>query len=142
MSKLNLLSIFPTPEEKEKLWERVSEAFVKKQRPSISFSEFLAIGIQWVNEQIRPEIEALRAYSIEIHNDPTVLTLEKLISSHRTLRGLRLDTKEGYNAEMKAGYEHGKQIAMMHVAENTIQFSDLRKMTMQEIANLVGEEES
>ena len=142
MSKLNLLSIFPTPEEKEKLWERVSETFVKKQRPSISFSEFLAIGIQWVNEQIRPEIEALRAYSIEIHNDPTVLTLEKLISSHRTLRGLRLDAKEGYNAEMKAGYEHGKQIAMMHVAENTIQLSDLRKMTMQEIANLVGEEES
>ena len=139
MSKLNQLSIFPDAEDYPKIWESFcnNNAFPVEA----SISDLVWEGVKWVNEQIRPEIEALRAYSIEIHNDPTVLTFQKLIDSHRTLRGLRLDTKEGYSAEMKAGYEHGKQVAMMHVSQNTIQLSDLRKMTMQEIANLVGEDQ-
>jgi len=139
MSKLNQLSIFPDDKDYPKIWENFcnNNAFPV----DASISDLVWEGAKWVNEQIRPELEALRAYSIEIHNDPTVLTLERLINGHRTLRGLRLDTKEGYNAEMKAGYEQGKQVAMMDVAQNTIQLSDLKKMTMQEIANLIGEDQ-
>jgi hypothetical protein len=139
MSKLNQLSIFPDDKDYLKIWESFwnNNAFPV----DASISDLVWEGAKWVNEQIRPEIEALRAYSIEIHNDPTALTLQKLVDSHRTLRNLRLDTKEGYNAEMKAGYEHGKQYAMMHVAQNTIQLSDLKKMTMQEIANFIGEDQ-
>ena len=141
MSKLNLLWIVPTPEEKEKLWDRVSEAFVKKQRPSISFSEFLVIGIKWVNEQIRPEVEALRAYSIQIRNNPTALTLEGLIESHKLLTANLADKEAQLLADHDRGYTLGWEAAMRDFAANTIQLSDLRKMTMQEIANLIGEDQ-
>jgi hypothetical protein len=141
MSKLNQLSIFPTPEEKEKLWERVSEAFAKKRHPSIGFGEFLAIGIQWVNEQIRPEVEALRTYSIQIRNSPTALTLEGLIESHKLLSANLADKEAQLLADHDRGYAVGWELAMSNFAANTILLSDLKKMTMQEIANLIGEDQ-
>jgi hypothetical protein len=41
----------------------------------------------------------------------------------------------------KEGYEYGYNLGLQRVAENTIQWGDLRKMTIQDLANLIGEEE-
>jgi hypothetical protein len=141
MSKLNQLSISPTGAEMERLREKVSEAFVKKQRPSINFDDFVVIGIQWVNEQIRSEIEALRAYSIQIRNSPTALTLEGLIESHKLLSANLADKEAQLLADYDRGYTLGWEVGLSNAAANTIQLSDLKKMTMQEIANLIGEDQ-
>jgi hypothetical protein len=38
----------------------------------------------------------------------------------------------------KEGYDFGYKNALRYVQENTITLEDLRKMTLQEIANLIG----
>ena len=37
-------------------------------------------------------------------------------------------------------YKHGYEFGVKSAAENTIMLEDLRKMTFQELANLIGEE--
>jgi hypothetical protein len=70
------------------------------------------------------------------------MTVDKLIESHRHLRNLNREwhgafreaQKEGYDF----GYKNGSINALIDVKENTIMLEDLRKMTLQEIANLIG----
>lgn len=68
------------------------------------------------------------------------ITVERLIEFHRENVNLKRDLHKHYEKYQKEGYEHGYKIAIMHVEENTIQYSDLRKMTIQELANLIGTE--
>lgn len=66
------------------------------------------------------------------------LTLEQIISSHRTLRDLNRDSMDEYRKEMKAGYDYGIWLAEQRMAGDTIKREDLSKMTIQEIANFIG----
>ena len=93
--------------------------------------------------------QLLEEYTKEIHGKyytTHTMTVAKLIESHRHLRNLNLEwigahleaQKEGYDFGYKQGsvlaYQHG----LRNVQENTITLEDLRKMTLHEIANLIG----
>lgn len=66
------------------------------------------------------------------------ITVERLIKFHRENINLKRDLHKHYQKYQKDGYEYGRKIALMHVEGNTIQYGDLRKMTIQELANLIG----
>ena len=90
--------------------------------------------------------QLLEEYTKEIHGqyyyDHTEnLTVAKLIESHRQLRQLNIKWNGTYMEAQKEGYEYGYNLGLQRVAENTIQWGDLRKMTIQDFANLIGEEE-
>ena len=90
--------------------------------------------------------QLLEEYTKEIHGqyyyDHTEnLTVAKLIESHRQLRQLNIKWNGTYMEAQKEGYEYGYNLGLQRVAENTIQWGDLRKMTIQDLANLIGEEE-
>lgn len=81
----------------------------------------------------------LEAYAEEIGSPAfSDLTLDQLISSHRTLRERNRRTQEEYQKEMKAGYEYGVKLADKNMSENTVKLEELRKMTLQEVANWIG----
>lgn len=81
----------------------------------------------------------LEVYAEEIGSPGfSELTLDQLISSHRTLRERNRRTQEEYQKEMKAGYDYGVKLAEMRVSENSVKLEDLRNMTLQEIANFIG----
>lgn len=68
------------------------------------------------------------------------ITVAGLIESHRVLRQLNIERNEVFDEARKEGYKHGYEWGIKNVEENTIQYEDLRKMTVQELANLIGEE--
>lgn len=84
--------------------------------------------------------ELLEEYSKEIHgktyesNDN--LTVAELIKSHRFLRGLNVECSEARTKARLQGYKDGYDHGVKEAAENTIMLEDLRKMTIQEVANL------
>jgi hypothetical protein len=84
--------------------------------------------------------QLLEEYSKEIHgkNYQTlgILTVAELIKSHRHLRGLNIECSEAHTKARLQGYKHGYDHGVKEAAENTIMLEDLRKMTMQEVANL------
>jgi len=85
--------------------------------------------------------QLLEEYSKEIYgkyyHPSDNLTVAQLIDSHRTLR----DLYSGAFGDARAnGYKNGYDWGVKCAAENTIQYDDLRKMTVQELANLVGED--
>jgi transposase-like protein len=88
--------------------------------------------------------QLLEEYSKEIfgsiYRPSDNLTVAKLIDSHRTLREWRREWNEGNLDAQKEGYKFGYEMGIKCAAENTIQYDDLRKMTVQELANLVGED--
>jgi hypothetical protein len=139
MTFLNKLSILPNEDDIRKIWKEILESSTSVLFWSVE--DFIFCGASWVNNRISSEVQALRAYSIEIHNHPETLTIHKLIDAHRILRNLRLDTQEGYRAEMKLGYEHGRAQAIAELKGDTVQLSELKTMTMQEITNLIGEDQ-
>lgn len=68
------------------------------------------------------------------------MTVAGLIESHRHLRQLNIERNGVFDEARKEGYKHGYEWGIKNVEENTIQYEDLRKMTVQELANLIGEE--
>jgi hypothetical protein len=88
------------------------------------------------NEQL------LEEYSKEIHkehyNSSHNLNVAKLIESHRHLRNLNREWHGAFREAQKEGYDFGYKQGLRNVQENTIMLEDLRKMTLQEIANLIG----
>jgi hypothetical protein len=68
------------------------------------------------------------------------MTLAILIESHRSLRNLNIEQNGVYNEARKEGYENGYKMGVKNAAENTIMLEDLRKMTVQDLANLIGDE--
>lgn len=86
----------------------------------------------------------LEEYSKEIYgkyyHPSDNLTVAQLIDSHRTLREWKREWNEGNLDAQKEGYKYGYDLGIKNVADNTIHYEDLRKMTVQELANLIGEE--
>jgi len=68
------------------------------------------------------------------------MTLAILIESHRGLRNLNIEQNGVYNEARTEGYKNGYDFGVKHAAENTIMLEDLRKMTIQDLANLIGDE--
>ena len=66
------------------------------------------------------------------------ITVASLIESHRNLRNLNREWHGTYGEARVEGYKHGYEFGVKHAAENTIMLEDLRKMNLQEIANLIG----
>ena len=91
------------------------------------------------NEQL------LKEYTKEIrreyYNSADNMTVAKLIESHRHLRQKNIEWNGAHMEAQKEGYEYGYNLGLQRVAKNTIQWGDLRKMTIQDLANLIGEEE-
>jgi hypothetical protein len=89
--------------------------------------------------------QLLEEYSKEIHgkyyySTRDNITLAKLIESHRTLRNLNREWHGAFLEAQKEGYDFGYKNGLRSVQENTIMLEDLRKMTIQELANLIGDE--
>ena len=87
--------------------------------------------------------QLLEKYSKEIlgnhyYDTTDNITVAKLIASHRNLRQKNVEWTKAYNEEKAKGYKIGYEFGVKNVAENTIMLEDLRKMTLQEIANLIG----
>ena len=86
--------------------------------------------------------QLLEEYSKEIfgsiYNPIEKLTVARLIESHRTLRERNIKWHEAYMDAQREGYEFGYNLGLKRVAENTIQYEDLRKMSVQDLANLIG----
>ena len=88
--------------------------------------------------------QLLEAYSKEIYgkyyHPSNNLTVARLIDSHRTLREWYREWSEGNLDAQKKGYKCGYEMGIKNAADNTIHYEDLRKMTVQELANLIGED--
>jgi hypothetical protein len=88
--------------------------------------------------------QLLEDYTKEIHgkyyHSDDNLTVSRLIKSHRNLRQLNIKWNGAYQEARKEGYKNGYNFGVKDAAENTIMLEDLRKMTCQELANLIGDE--
>jgi len=85
--------------------------------------------------------QLLEEYSREIRGKyytTHTMTVAKLIESHRHLRNLNIEWNGAFREAQKEGYDFGYKNALRDVQENTITLEDLRKMTLHEIANLIG----
>ena len=86
--------------------------------------------------------QLLEEYRKEIHGECAKsefneMTVAKLIGSHRNLRQLNIEWNGAFDEARVKGYEWGLKV----VEENSINLDELRKMTIQDLANLIGEEE-
>ena len=85
--------------------------------------------------------QLLEEYSKEIFgNLSSTMTVASLIERHRHLRQKNVEWTKAYNEEREKGYNAGYEFGVKDAAKNTIMLEDLRKMTLQEIANLIGTE--
>jgi hypothetical protein len=89
--------------------------------------------------------QLLEDYSKEIHGKYYYgtrdnMSLVQLIESHRSLRNLNIEWHGAYREAEKEGYDFGYKQGLRNVQENTIMLEDLRKMTVQDLANLIGDE--
>lgn len=86
--------------------------------------------------------QLLEDYSREIfqsyYSPSDKLTLASLIESHRSLRDQNKERLDVHLQAQKEGYDYGLSLAFKNVAADTIHYDDLRKMTVQELANLIG----
>ncbi len=86
--------------------------------------------------------QLLEEYTKEIHgkyySTADNMTVGRLIESHRHLRNLNIEWNGAFREAQKEGYDFGYKNALRDVQENTITLEDLRKMTLHEIANLIG----
>lgn len=67
-------------------------------------------------------------------------TMETLIKQSREYRKQNKEDGIKYRSGFTEGYKNGYNSGVKSAAENTIMLEDLRKMTFQELANLIGEE--
>ena len=87
--------------------------------------------------------QLLEEYCKEIHREyynshTDKMTVARLIESHRDLRNLNIEWNGAFDEARKEGYKHGYEWGVKNVEANTIQYQDLRKMTIQELTNLIG----
>ena len=91
------------------------------------------------NEQL------LKEYTKEIHreyyNSADNMTVAKLIESHRHLRQKNIEWNGVFDEARVKGYNAGYEWGVKNVEANSINLDELRKMTIQDLANLIGEEE-
>lgn len=86
--------------------------------------------------------QLLEEYTKEIHGNyyspSDNLTVAQLIDSHRHLRQQNREWYGEFDDARTNGYKFGYEMGLKCAAENTIQCDDLRKMTVQELANLLS----
>ena len=85
--------------------------------------------------------QLLEEYSKEIygkHAGHSYITVARLIESHRHLRNLNIERNREFDDARVKGYNAGYEWAVKNVAANSITLDELRKMTIQELANLIG----
>jgi hypothetical protein len=88
--------------------------------------------------------QLLEEYNKEIHGQYAYLTkkgemtVARLIESHRYLRNLNIERNGVFDEARKEGYKQGYEWGIKTVEANAIQYEDLRKMTIQELANFIG----
>ena len=86
--------------------------------------------------------QLLEEYSKEIlgnlYTPSDNLTVDRLIGSHRHLRQLNIERNGVFDEARKKGYDAGYQWGVKNAAENSITLDKLRKMTIQELTNLIG----
>jgi hypothetical protein len=66
------------------------------------------------------------------------LTVAELIKRHRRLRQKSIEWNGAYAEAVRKGYKYGYDCGVQDAGKNVIKLKDLRKMTLQEIANLIG----
>ena len=69
------------------------------------------------------------------------MTVAKLIESHRHLRQKNIEWNGVFDEARVKGYNAGYEWGVKNVEANSINLDELRKMTIQDLANLIGEEE-
>ena len=85
--------------------------------------------------------QLLEEYNKEIHGQYAKygeMTVARLIESHRHLRNLNIERNGVFDEARKEGYKAGYEWGIRTVEANAIQYEDLRKMTIQELANFIG----
>ena len=87
--------------------------------------------------------QLLEEYCKEIHREyynshTDKMTVARLIESHRNLRNLNIERNGVFDEARKEGYKAGYEWVIKTVEANAIQYEDLRKMTIQELANFIG----
>jgi len=86
--------------------------------------------------------QLLEEYSKEIlgnlYRTSDNFTVARLIDSHRRLRNLNVEWNGAFNEARKEGYKCGYDWGVKNSARDSIMLEDLRKMTIQELANLIG----
>jgi hypothetical protein len=83
--------------------------------------------------------DLLKEYSVEIHGEgrEDAMTLEQLISSHRHLRQLNVDTHAYRLQARDEGYAYGVKQGMARVNNEYIKVEDLKKLTMAQVAEML-----
>lgn len=84
--------------------------------------------------------QLLVEYSKEIRFYPTtdIITVAHLIESHRYIRETNMQRTRLYNDAKVKGYKNGYEFGVKGAAKNTIMLEDLGKITIQDLANLIG----
>jgi flagellar biosynthesis/type III secretory pathway protein FliH len=84
--------------------------------------------------------QLIEEYSKEIfgvlYTPECKITVSRLIEHSRRYRELKKDTTAGF----KRGYEEGFKRGTERAEEETVSLGTLRDMTVQQLANLIGEE--
>ena len=86
--------------------------------------------------------QLLAKFNEEIYaeNGAGPVTVEYLIDTLRTIRKHNHEDMPKYRNGYKEGYEFGYKMGVQNAERDTIMYEDLRKMTIQELANLIGDE--
>jgi flagellar biosynthesis/type III secretory pathway protein FliH len=85
------------------------------------------------------EEQLLEDFNREIYdeNGAGPVTLEYLIQHLRSTRKRNFEEGPKYREGFKDGYDNGYKMGIAKAEEDTIMFQDLRKMTIQQLANLI-----
>ena len=85
--------------------------------------------------------QLLEEYSKEIHGEYekyNKMTLTRLIESHRHLRQLNIEWNGAFDEARVKGYNAGYEWGVRNASAFSITHEELRKMTIQELTNLIG----
>jgi len=88
--------------------------------------------------------QLLEDFNKEIYaeNGAGPVTVEHLIDTLRTIRKHNKEDVPKYRLGYREGYASGYKMGVEGAEADTIMYEDLRKMTIQELANLIGDENS
>lgn len=87
--------------------------------------------------------QLLEEYNKEIHGEYAEynkMTVAKLIETHRTLRQRNIEWNGAFDEARVKGYNVGYEWGVENAVANSITLDELRKMTIQDLANLIGED--
>lgn len=88
--------------------------------------------------------QLLEDFNKEIYaeNGAEPVTVEYLIDTLRTIRKHNKEDGPKYRLGYQEGYDFGYKMGVERAEADTIMYEDIRKMTIQELANLIGDENS